>query len=125
MRYSSWCVALIPLLCAPVPAMAQVAGTWRVKGDISGRAFMVYCRFDNQGGQLGGLCTEIDKNGRPGRQHILSQGTVRGSEIRWTYPGKVMMMSIDIDFAGTRDGAAMAGTVTAKGREGAFTAKRV
>lgn len=124
MRYLRSCAVLIPLFCLPVPAVAQAAGEWRVSGDVSGRAFVVDCRFNEQGGELGGQCTEIDKEGKPGKQYRVSRGNVQGQQISWTYPTKVMMMSIDIVFAGSLNGDGMTGTVTAKGRKGTFTARK-
>lgn len=111
-------------LLLPTSAMAQVAGNWRVTGEVSGKAFTVDCRFEEKSGQLGGVCVDIssgDKS-KPGKNHILSAGSSRGQDVNWTYSTKVMFMSVDIQFAGKLSNGTIAGTVTAKGRQGRFSA---
>lgn len=128
MRYWGLTTATMSMLCLSVPATAQALGTWRIAGDITGKSFVVDCQFSQPGNRLGGRCTEVasgDKKSKPGKQHIISKGNVEGRAIRWTYPTKVMMMSIDIDFTGTLDGDAMHGTVSAKGRQGTFSARKL
>lgn len=128
MRYWGLMAATMSTLCLSAPATAQALGTWRIAGDITGKSFVVDCQFSQPGGRLGGRCTEVlagDTKGKPGKQHVISKGNVEGRVVRWTYPTKVMMMSIDIDFAGTLDGDVMRGTVSAKGRQGTFSAKRL
>lgn len=126
MRYPGLLLtALLPIMSMPTPAAAQAVGIWRVNGEISGKAFVLECRLGENGAQVSGVCTEIEKNGKRGKQHVLSRGSVNGPAIRWTYPTKVMMMSIDIDFSGTRNGANMTGSVLAKGRQGVFSAQKL
>ncbi|MCI4588930.1 hypothetical protein MOK15_02255 [Sphingobium sp. BYY-5] len=113
-------------LLLPMPAMAQVQGTWRVTGVIDGNAFAVDCAFEPQGNQFNGKCTDVltgDK-GKAGKVHTLTQGNVTGNNVRWTYVTKVMFMSVDINFAGTLSGNHMSGSITAKGRKGSFAAVR-
>lgn len=116
-----------PLLLLPSAAMAEVAGVWRVTGNIEGKTFAVDCTFEPRGPQLGGQCVDLatgEAKAKPGKVHKLSKGSARGNEVRWTYPTKVMMMSIDIDFAGSIEGDRMSGAITAKGRQGRFSAIR-
>lgn len=116
-----------PLLLLPSAVMAQVAGVWRVTGNIEGRSFAVDCTFEPRGPQFGGQCVDLSTGGgkvKPGKVHKLSQGSARGNEVRWTYPTKVMMMSIDIVFAGSIEDDRMSGAITAKGRRGRFSAVR-
>lgn len=121
---------LTPAMLLSAPATAQMgtmAGKWRVLGNISGKSFVLDCTFDEQGPQLGGACTEVstgEAKAKPGKRHELTQGSVRGSAVQWSYSTKVMIMSIDIDFAGKREGARITGTVSAKGRQGSFSATR-
>ncbi|MFT3967629.1 MAG: hypothetical protein QM690_17280 [Sphingobium sp.] len=115
------------LLSLPASAMAQVAGTWRLNGNIDGKAFAVDCTFAPRGSQFAGQCVDVstgETKAKPGKVHKLTQGSVQGNEVRWTYPTKVLMMSVDIDFAGAIEGDRMSGTIAAKGRQGRFSAVR-
>lgn len=121
----------IALLCAmtamtAVPAQADVVGNWRVSGDIAGRAFIVDCRFVPNGHDFGGTCIDAATGDKSvsGKTHVLSKGTTAGTAVRWSYPTKVFFLSIDINFAGTISGNRIAGTVSAKGNQGTFTAIR-
>lgn len=112
---------------AAAPAFAEMPGNWHVTGDIDGKAFAVDCKFAPQGKNFGGACVDAatgDAKVKAGKTHVLKQGTVIGNQVHWTYPTKVMFMSIDIDFAGTMSGNRITGKVSAKGREGTFTAVR-
>lgn len=112
---------------APVSAMAEVAGTWHLTGDIDGKAFAVDCSFAPTGSQIGGQCVDVSTGqakAKPGKVHKLTRGSIQGNEVRWTYPTKVLVMSVDIDFAGSIAGDHMSGTITAKGRQGRFSAVR-
>jgi hypothetical protein len=125
MRSIMWLGLLAPALLIPVPAMAQAGGAWRVTGDISGKAFTLDCQFDAQGPKLGGVCVDVstgESKAKPGKSHVLSQGSVQGQDVRWAYSTKVMMMSVEIAFVGKVNGARMTGTVSAKGRQGTFSA---
>lgn len=116
-----------PLLLLPSAAMAQVGGVWHVTGNIEGKTFAVDCTFEPRGMQVGGQCVDISTDkakAKPGKVHKLSKGSTQGQEVRWTYPTKVLMMSIDIDFAGSIDGDRMSGSIAAKGRKGRFSAVR-
>ena len=111
----------------PTAGMAQVSGLWRVSGDIDGKAFVLDCQFVPQGRQLGGVCTDVatgDRKSKAGKKHKISAGSVEGTAVHWSYPVKVMLFSVDIDFTGTLSGQHMTGTIAAKGREGHFTAVR-
>ena len=46
----------------------------------------------------------VARKAKPGKSHALTAGEVHGEDVRWTYPTKVMFMSIDIVFAGKLDG---------------------
>jgi hypothetical protein len=112
----------------PTSANAQAAGKWRVTGEISGKAFTVDCQFGEQGGRLAGTCIDVSSEEgktKPGKSHVLTKGMVQGQTVSWTYATKVMIMSVDINFAGNLDGSHMRGTVSAKGREGTFSATRL
>lgn len=128
MNIRYYCALLaVPLCLLPIGAMAQTAGRWHVTGDIDGKAFAVDCDFEARGNGLGGQCVDRstgDTNAKPGKVHRLTKGSIQGREVKWTYQTKVMMMSVDIDFAGTVQEEHMAGTITAKGRRGRFSAVR-
>ncbi|MCJ2188692.1 hypothetical protein [Novosphingobium beihaiensis] len=114
-------------LLTPAASMAQVSGPWRVSGDIDGKNFVLDCQFVPNGTQLGGVCTDVatgDSKKSKLKKHKLSSGSVKGSAVAWSYPVKVMFLSVDINFAGTLNGNRMTGTISAKGREGHFTASQ-
>lgn len=128
MRYRHLMALIVSTLFVTTPATAQAVGSWRVNGEINGKAFVVDCRFNPAGGRLSGLCTEVatgDQKGKSGKQHVISKGSFEGRNVRWTYPIKVMMMSIDLDFIGEIDGETMRGAVSAKGRQGTFSATKL
>jgi hypothetical protein len=106
-------------------AAAQVAGPWRVSGAISDRRFSLDCRFEPHGAAFGGVCTEIasgDPKAQLGKAHVLTQGLVVGQQVRWSYPASYLLAKFEISFAGTLAGDQIAGTVSASGRTGEFTA---
>lgn len=120
-------VSAVAWLLSSSPASAEVAGTWRVSGEISGRAFVTDCRFEPRGSQFGGVCVDAatgDAKVKAGKAHTLTKGNVSGNQVGWTYQTSVMFMPIDIDFAGTQKGNTIDGTISAKGRTGHFTAVR-
>lgn len=110
---------LVAALCA-APAAAQVAGHWQVNGKIDDRAFVLDCQFTPAGGGFGGVCVETAKN----KRHVLTKGSVVGAKIGWSYEASFMMMSFDVNFAGTMAGNSITGTATAHGHSGPFTAIR-
>lgn len=128
MKVRQYCALLtVPLFLLPAGAMAQTAGKWHVTGDIDGKVFAVDCDFEARGSGLGGQCVDLstgDAKAKPGKVHRLTRGSVQGREVKWTYQTKVLMMSVDIDFAGTVQEERMSGTITAKGRQGRFSAVR-
>jgi hypothetical protein len=107
-------------------SQAPAGGVWIVTGQIDGKPILVECDFCAQGSGLVGSCTDINKGEKPkpGKVHKLSRGIVSGNTVRWTYPVKVMVMSIDINFEGHITGERMSGTIEAKGRQGQFSATR-
>jgi hypothetical protein len=121
-------LALLPLALAASPAAAAgVVGNWRVSGAISDRPFTLDCRFEPRGAGFGGVCVEVgggDAHVQPGKAHPVDDGALSGSKVSWSYPVSVMMMKLDIAFAGALDADRMAGAVTTAGRKGAFTAVR-
>lgn len=120
-------LALSATALTAAPAFAEVPGNWRVTGNIDGKAFTVDCRFAPKGQGFGGTCVDAatgDAKVKAGKAHELSQGTVSANHVHWTYPTKVMFMSIDINFDGTLTGNRITGKASAKGREGSFTAVR-
>src|SRR3546814_4963973 len=93
-------VAAATAMLRPTASMAQVSGLWRVSGDIYGKAFVLNCRFVPQGAQLGGICTDVatgDGSKKAGKKHELSAGRVSGNTVTWSYPVKVMFISVDIN----------------------------
>lgn len=127
MRYISCLGVLASTLLISSPAMAEVNGKWHVTGRMGDKPFAVDCQFIERDARLSGVCTDVSTGdkGKAGKSHVLSQGGVTGDDIRWTYATKVMIISVDIEFSGKMTGAHMAGTVTAKGRQGTFTAEKI
>jgi hypothetical protein len=135
-------LALSALLLAS-PAMAQVAGAWRVTGKVAGRAFAVDCRFEPRGteqhgaeqhgpeqhgaAEFGGVCVDAETGeagAHPGKAHTLSKGVITGRQVRWTYPANFLLAKFDVTYTGTLDGDRMTGVISAGGRDGQFTAAR-
>lgn len=123
--------ALLALLAA-APASAVppgIAGTWRVTGDIAGHPFALDCRFSGDGAKFGGTCTDVTSGGdnpvKAGKVYTLHAGAVNGNSVSWSYSTRVMLMAIDLDYAGTLAADRIAGTVTTiGGRKGPFLALR-
>lgn len=116
MRSSPWVGALV-LLAAGSSAQAQATGTWRVNGAIAGRTFVLDCRFE----QKESACTDASPGGKT---HRLTSQSFAGGDAHWSFDTRVMLMSIALSFEGKIDGGRMAGTMTAAGRHGTFTAVR-
>jgi hypothetical protein len=117
-------LAALALLATPAAA-AGVAGPWRVTGQIADRPFVLDCRFEPRGEAFGGVCVEVssgDSRGQAGKSHTVTNGVVTGGQARWSYPVSVMLAKVDVAFSGALDGDRIAGSVTAAGRKGAFTA---
>jgi hypothetical protein len=120
MKSALFSLLLLPALLAAAPAMAQIAGPWAVSGQISGNPFVVNCQFTPSGGNFGGVCVDA----ATGKPHRLTAGAISGNQVRWSYPAHFMFLSFDVCFTGALTGGGMAGTVTASGHRGAFTATR-
>jgi hypothetical protein len=120
MKHLRFALPLLTTLLVAGPAAAQVAGDWKVSGQINGKAFTADCRFTSAAAGFGGVCVDAAN----GKKHVLSAGSIAGSQVQFRYPASYMMMTFDVVFTGTLKGAAMNGTVSAKGRQGVFTASR-
>lgn len=116
MKPWSWLGGLV-LLAVGSAGQAQVAGTWRVNGAISGRTFVLDCRFEERGG----TCTDASAGGKT---HPLTSFSANGRQARWTFATRVVLMSVTLAFDGRIEGNRMSGTMTAAGRHGTFTAVR-
>jgi hypothetical protein len=119
--------SLVSALLLASPAAAQVAGNWHVNGKIDDNAFVLDCRFDATDSGFGGVCVEApggSSGTHPGKQHILTKGSVSGNQIGWSYPTSFIFMSFSVNFAGTLSDDGITGTVTASGHSGPFTAVR-
>jgi hypothetical protein len=121
-------LVLTSVMLLAAPATAQMAGPWKVSGDIAGRAFVVDCRFEPRGAEFGGVCVEA-ASGDPklvhaGKSHPVTKATVSGEQVSWSYPASFMLAKFDVSFSGALAGDRIAGKVSAAGRTGAFTAVR-
>ncbi len=125
MRFFFSSLVLVSMLLGAAPAAAQVAGNWHVNGKIDDKAFVLDCRFDPNDSGFGGVCIEVpggNAGTHPGKQHVLTKGSVAGTQIGWSYPTSFMFMSFSVNFAGTLSGDSITGIVTASGHSGPFTA---
>jgi hypothetical protein len=120
MRSFTYPLALLLCLLFASPAAAQLVGAWHVTGQIAGNAFTVDCQFTPDAAGFGGVCVDAAN----GKWHVLSRGSVSGSQVQWSYPASYMMMGFSVTYTGTLSGGSMTGTVTAAGRKGNFTAAR-
>ncbi|MDB5725570.1 MAG: hypothetical protein JWQ16_2324 [Novosphingobium sp.] len=100
---------------AATPAPTQNAGSWRVNGLISGRAFVLDCRLQ----QTGGVCVDADRKSQP-----LTSVSASGDQVAWSFKTRAMLMSVTLTFAGRITGNTMSGTMHAAGRTGQFTGVR-
>lgn len=116
MKPWSWLGALT-LVAVGSPGQAQVTGAWHVNGAISGRTFVLDCRFEEKGG----TCRDASAGGKP---HPLTSFSATGSQMRWTFNTRVVLVSITLAFDGRIEGNRMSGTMAAAGRRGTFTAVR-
>jgi hypothetical protein len=118
---------LLPLVLYASSASAQFGGAWQVNGNVSDTAFILDCTFEPNGAEFGGTCVE-EASGDPkvhaGKNHTLTAGTAAGDQVNWTYKSSFLFTTFDVSFSGTLDKDRIAGTVTAAGRKGAFTAVR-
>ncbi|MBB3957191.1 hypothetical protein GGR38_004165 [Novosphingobium sediminicola] len=109
--------------------MAHGTSQWRIAGDISGKSFVVKCQFEEKGQHLGGNCVDLVTGAsgpdKVGKSHQLIDGSLRGNDMTWSYGVKVMLMPVEIRFTGQINGARMMGTISAKGRQGTFSATRL
>jgi hypothetical protein len=122
-------LALVSMAAASPAGAAggDAGGDWRVNGAISDRPFTLDCHFEPRGAGFGGVCVEVaggDSRVRPGTSHAVNDGAVAGSKVSWSYPVSIMMLKLNIAFAGSLDAGHMSGAVTTAGRKGAFTAAR-
>lgn len=118
---------LAALALATPAAAAEVAGPWRVTGDVAGRAFAVDCRFEPHGGAFGGVCVDAatgEAKAQAGKPHPLTKGAVTGSQVRWTYQASFLLAKFDVSYDGVLEGDRITGTLVAGGRKGSFTAVR-
>jgi hypothetical protein len=113
-------LVLLPAILLATPAAAQVAGSWQVSGKIGSKAFLTNCQFTPNNTGFGGVCVES----KTGKHHALAKGSIAGSQVQWSYPVSFMMMTFDVNFAGTLSGNSITGTVAASGHDGTFTATR-
>jgi hypothetical protein len=116
MRRLGW-IGAVAFLGISSSTQAQVAGAWRVNGAIAGRTFVLDCRF----AERGGTCTDASPGGKT---HPLTSLSLTGSEARWTFATRVVLMSVTLAFDGRIQGNQMNGTMSAAGRHGTFTAVR-
>ena len=127
MKFFISSLMLAAMLLAAAPAAAQIAGDWHVNGKIDDRMFVLNCQFQPNDSGFGGICVEAPGGSagtHAGKQHILTKGSVAGNQIGWSYPTSFMLMSFNVNFAGTMAGDSITGTVTASGHSGPFTATR-
>jgi hypothetical protein len=108
-------------------AAAQVAGDWRVSGQLGDRPFAVDCHFEPRGAQVGGVCVDAstgDPKAQVGKAHVLTRGSASGRQVQWTYPASFLLARFDVNFSGMLEGDQISGTVAAAGRKGEFKAVR-
>lgn len=120
-------LALLSAILLGSPAAAEVTGSWRITGDLSGHAFALDCRFAPQGAKLGGVCVEAasgDPKVHAGTAHPLTRGAVNGNQASWAYQSSFLLSKFDVSFTGVVDGGRISGTVSAAGRKGEFAGAR-
>jgi len=96
------------------------AGAWKMNGHVDGKDFVVNCHFDRHGDGLGGACFDGGTN----LKHLLTSGSVKGDQVKWTYVSHKVMIPFDVVWVGKLSGGTMQGTVSAVGHNGTFTAAK-
>jgi hypothetical protein len=116
-------LALITVLCAPMLVRADtdpINGSWRINGQVAGFPVTVRCDFERNGDKLGGVCHDGDT----GKEHVLSNGSVHGDQVTWSYRRQFLAAVFEPRYSGQIEGYSMKGAITVAGHNGAFTGDR-
>ena len=117
-------VAASAAIFAPSVSLANddlLSGLWRVSGRVATFDFSVTCRLERHGDQLGGACLE----GREGKAHPLTGGSVAGDRVTWTHQGRFLLKTFNVVYSAVLHDGAMQGELNAAGHSGAFTAAKI
>jgi hypothetical protein len=110
----------LALIAAPALA-ADVAGLWRVDGDVDHKTFTLYCTLRQAGQTVAGVCHDDTPTGKP---HPLITGSLKGDRLDFTYRSNFLVTHFDAIFSGTVTGDHVQGQASAAGRKGTFVARR-
>jgi hypothetical protein len=116
-------IALIAVLCAPLLVRADtdpINGVWNITGKVEGFPVTVQCAFERHGDDLGGVCHD----GGTGKPHTLSNGSVHGDQVTWTYRRRFLAAVFEPRYSGHIEGTSMRGDILVAGHNGAFTGDR-
>ena len=117
-------LAAATAILAPSVSLANddlLSGLWRVSGRVATFDFSVTCRLERHGDQLGGACLE----GREGKAHPLTGGSVAGDKVTWTHQGRFLLKTFNVVYSAVLRDGAMQGELNAAGHSGAFTAAKI
>jgi hypothetical protein len=124
-------ILALAILAGTTAASAEptpISGRWRVTGKVASFSFSLDCRFDQHGDRLTGVCVDGGTNDpkvKSGRSHPLTQGSVDGNRVNWTYMSSFLITHFAVSYAGTLAGDRLTGQLNAQGHTGPFTAERV
>jgi hypothetical protein len=117
-------IAAAAAILAPSVSLANddlLSGLWRVSGRVATFDFSVTCRLERHGDMLDGACLE----GRDGKAHPLTGGSVVGDKVTWTHQGKFLLKTFNVVYSAVMHDGAMSGELNAAGHSGAFTAAKL
>ena len=104
------------------PALsADLTGTWRFSGDVSGNPVEIECALKQDGGKLSGTCKS------PTASNIPVAGEVDDKKVSLTYSVDYQGTTYTLQYTGKVDeaGTGLTGGIEVAGIGGTFSAKKI
>jgi hypothetical protein len=109
---------LLALSVPPAFAADDVAGAWKLVGDIAGVHIDRVCTIKQAGNKIAGSCKNQTNE-------LALTGEVNGNNVTWNYDADYEGTKVTLVFKGTMEaGASIKGKIEASGASGDFTAKK-
>jgi hypothetical protein len=106
-------IALLAVSLAGSASADDVAGAWKITGDVFGNAVNAVCTFAGTDASVTSTCVSDD-----GKAAAPSPATVTGKDVTWSWDAGQAVLT----FKGTLDsGTAMKGDIEVSGVTGNFT----
>jgi len=120
MRLTAAALVLALSASSALAADDPISGAWKVHGKVAAFSFDLTCDFKRDGQAIGGTCYDAGTN----KAHPLTQGSITGDKISWTYQSNYLFNKFDASYSGLRSGTSIKGEVIAPGYRGSFTAQK-